>query len=68
VADDVGGVDFTDLDTFANGFSHGLFRLHRELAPVWWHEPSAHTPYGEGFWSIARYDDVLPLRVRPPAV
>jgi cytochrome P450 len=59
VADDLGRLDLTDLDTFANGFPHGVFRLHREVAPVWWHEPTAHTPDGEGFWSVACYDDVL---------
>lgn len=59
MADDLEGVDLTDLDTFANGFPHALFRLHRELAPVWWHEPTAKTPDGEGFWSVACYDDVL---------
>jgi cytochrome P450 len=59
VADDLGEVDLTDLDTFANGFPHRLFRLHREVAPVWWHEPTSHTPGGEGFWSVACYDEVL---------
>jgi cytochrome P450 len=53
------GVDLTDLDTFSEGFPHDLFRLHRETAPVWWHPPTAHTPDGEGFWSVATYDDVL---------
>jgi cytochrome P450 len=59
VADEIEGVDLTDLDTFANGFPHGVFRLHREVAPVFWHEPTVHTPDGEGFWSVACYDDVL---------
>jgi cytochrome P450 len=56
---DLRGVDLTDLDTFARGFPHDLFRLHRETAPVWWHEPTRHTPDGEGFWSVATYDEVL---------
>jgi cytochrome P450 len=56
---DMGDVDLTDLDTFADGFPHGIFRLHRDQAPVWWHEPTAHTPDGEGFWSVATYDEVL---------
>ncbi|HEY1446432.1 MAG TPA: hypothetical protein VGF51_16175 [Acidimicrobiales bacterium] len=59
MADELEGVDLTDLDTFANGFPHGVFRLHREVAPVFWHEPTVHTPDGEGFWSVACYDDVL---------
>ncbi len=29
MGDDLGGLDLTDLDTFANGFPHGLFRRHR---------------------------------------
>ena len=71
---DLGDVDLTDLDTFAGGFPHDIFRLHRDQAPVWWHEPTAHTPDGEGFWSVATYDEVLqvlrdpgPTRRRPEA-
>jgi cytochrome P450 len=56
---DLGQVDLTDLDTFAGGFPHDIFRLHRDQAPVWWHEPTAHTPDAEGFWSVATYDEVL---------
>ena len=52
-------VDLTDLDNFAQGFPHDLFALHRREAPVWWHAPTAHTPDGEGFWSVATYDEVL---------
>ncbi len=53
------GVDLTDLDNFTEGFPHGLFERHRRDAPVWWHEPTEHTPDGEGFWSVATYADVL---------
>ena len=56
---DLGDIDLTDLDTFADGFPHDVFRLLRDQAPVWWHEPTAHTPDGEGFWSVATYDEVL---------
>ncbi len=59
MAHDLGQVDLTDLDAFAGGFPHDIFRLHRDQAPVWWHEPTAHTPDGEGFWSVATYDEVL---------
>jgi len=52
-------IDLTDLDNFADGFPHALFEVHRREAPVWWHEPTAHTPDGEGFWSVATYDEVL---------
>nr|WP_090280021.1 cytochrome P450 [Mycolicibacterium komanii]CRL76101.1 cytochrome P450 [Mycolicibacterium komanii] len=53
------GVDFTDLDNFANGFPHELFALHRREVPVYWHEPTEHTPDGEGFWSVATYAETL---------
>jgi cytochrome P450 len=51
-------VDLTDLDLFADGFPHELFALHRRDAPVWWHEPTEHTPDGEGFWSVATHAEV----------
>ncbi|MGZ4682929.1 MAG: cytochrome P450, partial [Acidimicrobiales bacterium] len=52
-------VDLTDLDRFADGFPHDVFARLRSEAPVWWHPPTAHTPGGEGFWVVSRYDDVL---------
>jgi cytochrome P450 len=52
-------IDFTDLDNFASGFPHSLFELHRREAPVYWHEPTEHTPDGEGFWSVATYAETL---------
>src|SRR5207248_4428804 len=52
-------IDLTDLDNFANGFPHDVFELHRREAPVRWHEPTAHTPDGEGFWSVATYAETL---------
>jgi cytochrome P450 len=45
-------IDLTDLDSFAHGFPHDLFTELRRAAPVWWHEPTEHTPDGEGFWSV----------------
>ncbi|BBY05791.1 cytochrome P450 [Mycobacterium noviomagense] len=53
------GIDFTDLDNFANGFPHELFAIHRREAPVFWHEPTEHTPDGEGFWSVATYPETF---------
>jgi cytochrome P450 len=53
------GIDFTDLDNFASGFPHDLFAVHRHEAPVYWHEPTEHTPDGEGFWSVATYAETL---------
>ena len=59
MGNELSAVDLTDLDNFAQGFPHDIFALHRQEAPVWWHKPTVHTPDGEGFWSVARYDDVL---------
>jgi cytochrome P450 len=47
-----GDVDLTDVDLFARGFPHDVFTRLRAIAPVLWHEPTAHTPEGEGFWSV----------------
>jgi len=63
--DALAGVDLTDLDAFADGFPHDLFARHREAAPVWWHEPTQHTPDGEGFWSVATYPLVRSVLVTP---
>ncbi len=59
VAGSLAGIDFTDLDNFANGFPHDLFEVHRREAPVYWHEPTDNTPDGEGFWSVATYAETL---------
>ena len=53
------GIDFTDLDNFADGFPHRLFALHRRQAPVFRHEPTENTPDGEGFWSVATHAETL---------
>lgn len=53
------GIDFTDLDNFAHGFPHHLFAIHRREAPVYFHEPTEHTPDGEGFWSVAGYAETF---------
>ena len=45
--------------TSPTGFPHELFALHRRDAPVYWHEPTEHTPDGEGFWSVATYAETL---------
>jgi cytochrome P450 len=59
------GIDFTDLDNFANGFPHELFAVHRREAPVYWHEPTDNTPDGEGFWSVATYAETLAVLKDP---
>lgn len=57
--------DLTDLDNFAHGFPHELFEVHRREAPVRWHEPTVHTPDGEGFWSVATYAETLEVLKDP---
>ncbi len=59
------GIDFTDLDNFANGFPHELFAVHRRDAPVYWHEPTDNTPDAEGFWSVASYAETLAVLKDP---
>ncbi len=51
-------MDLTDLDLFAGGFPHAVFDGLRR-GPVCWHEPTPHTPDGEGFWVVSRYADVV---------
>jgi cytochrome P450 len=65
LTDALSGIDFTDLDNFANGFPHELFAVHRREAPVYWHEPTEHTPDGEGFWSVATYAETLAVLTDP---
>jgi cytochrome P450 len=65
VATTMAEIDLTDLDNFADGFPHHLFEVHRREAPVWWHEPTAHTPDREGFWSVATYAETLHVQLQP---
>src|SRR5258705_4251981 len=51
--------DLTDLALFEKGFPQHVFTWLRREAPVYWHEPTAHTPDGEGFWSVATYAETL---------
>jgi cytochrome P450 len=53
------GVDLTDLDLFAAGFPHGVFTQLRAIAPAMWHPPTAHTPDGEGFWSVHGHPECM---------
>jgi cytochrome P450 len=65
LAGTLSGIDFTDLDNFANGFPHGLFAIHRREAPVYWHDATDNTPDGEGFWSVATYAETLEVLKDP---
>ena len=51
-------IDLTDPDVFTHGPPHEIYRRLRDDAPLYWHEPTANTPDGEGFWCLTRYDDV----------
>ena len=51
-------VDLTDLDVFADGPPHEVYAYLRDEAPLYWHEPTATTPDGEGFWCLTRHEDV----------
>jgi cytochrome P450 len=59
-------VDLTDLDLFAHGFPHDVFTELRRAAPVMWHEPTAHTPDGDGFWSVHTHAECMTV-VHDPA-
>jgi cytochrome P450 len=52
-------VDLCDLDRFAQGFPHDVFRALRRDQPVWFHPPTPNVPGGEGFWVLSRHADVL---------
>jgi cytochrome P450 len=61
----LGGFDLTDLDNFADGFPHHAFVVHRRVAPVLWHDPTPHTPDGDGFWSVATHAETLAVTRDP---
>jgi cytochrome P450 len=48
-------IDLTDLTLFAGGFPDDVFTGLRHQAPVWWHEPTVHTPDRLGFWVVSGY-------------
>jgi cytochrome P450 len=48
-------IDLTNLDFFVTGDTLAAFRLLRAEAPVYWHQRKP----GQGFWSVADYDDSL---------
>ncbi len=54
----LGDIDLTDLAVFAGGFPDDAFTRLRRQAPVWWHEPTVHTPDGNGFWVVSRHTEV----------
>ena len=58
-------VDLSDDQSFAHGFPHATFNWLREHDPCFWHEPTAATPDGEGFWVVSRYADVDAIIMNP---
>ena len=58
-------IDLSDNATFAQGFPHDHFTWAREHAPVYWHEPTAVTPDGEGFWVMSRHEDAMAVMLDP---
>ncbi len=57
--------DLSDDNSFANGFPHDTFNWLRQHDPCYWHEPTAATPDGEGFWVVSRYADVNAVIMDP---
>ncbi len=57
--------DLTDLDLYEKGFPHEVFDWLRREAPMFWHEPTSHTPDGEGFWVVSRHADALRVLLDP---
>ncbi|MEM1230121.1 MAG: cytochrome P450 [Pseudomonadota bacterium] len=55
-------VDLSADQTFAAGFPHEFFCELRERPGLYWHEPTAQTPDGEGFWVATRYADVAAIQ------
>ena len=54
-------VDLTDVDMFLNGDPHAAWRVLRKEAPVHWNDRG----WGNGFWNITKYEDVIQVSVDP---
>jgi cytochrome P450 len=57
-------IDLNDLDLFASGDLHAVWRRLRQEAPVFWSEGTAVYP---GFWSITKYADIVAISRDPAA-
>jgi len=55
-------IDLSDNATFAQGFPHEHLTWAREH---YWHEPTAVTPDGEGFWVMSRHEDAMAVILDP---
>lgn len=58
-------VDLSNGNSFKLGFPHDTFSWLRANAPIFWHEPTDHTPDGEGFWVISHYADIVDILQSP---
>src|SRR5579863_7986105 len=56
-------INLNDLDLFASGDVHAVWRRLRREAPVFWSDGTAAYP---GFWSITKYADIVAIS-RDPA-
>jgi cytochrome P450 len=61
----VSNIDLSDNAVFAHGFPHDHFTWARRHAPVYWHEPTAVSPDGEGFWVMSRHEDAMAIMLDP---
>ena len=51
-------INLLDLEMFERGEAHAAFRVLRNESPVHWHPGTRQV---NGFWSILKYADVLPV-------
>jgi cytochrome P450 len=58
-------VDLSWGRSFSDGFPHDFFSWLRRENPVWWHEPTEHTPDREGFWVVSRHADAAAIMKDP---
>lgn len=58
-------VDLSWGRSFMDGFPHEFFAWLRQEHPVWWHEPTEHTPDGIGFWVVSRYAEAAAVMKDP---
>jgi len=64
-ADGTQTIDLSDGRSFANGFPHAHFTWARANAPIYWHEPTTHSPQGEGFWVMTHHEDCMAVITDP---
>lgn len=56
-----GFADLNDLDLFANGQPHAVFRRLREEAPIFWNTEKD----GAGYWVVTKYEDIVQISKKP---